>query len=932
MERRYKGSMLISTKLTIPPQYSKKVLSRQTLYTKLAMGARRPLTLVVAPAGFGKTTLISDWLRQYNLPAGWLSLDKEDNEPVRFWNYLFAALRRLNISISPQAENLLSAPLPSPIEDELIALINDLSVSNEDVILVVDNYQVISNPAIIQACTFFIEHLPPHFHLLLLTREEPSFSLARMYVRGSLAIITANDLRFTQEETCTFLIENMGLQLETCDCTALHRITEGWIAGLHLAALSLQGRDEPAFVDQFIRSFAGTHRYVLNYLTEEVFSRLSDATQSFLLQTSILDELNASLCDHVMGVTNSREILGRLLNANLFLFALDDAGSWYRYHQLFADLLRYKLKQVAPETISTLHLRAAEWLLQHGDIVKTVRHLLAGQFNERVASVLEEHSWTLMRDGKGEILLEFLSQLPVELIWQRPELAYAGAKAYFFAGRFSESEQATLLIEQALHHKPDSYMKSKMFEIRATIALVHWDGPSAIYNAKQALKLLPEDELEVRSSVTIALACGHLFLGNIMTTDSILAAGRVYARRTGSRILMNTVTMYQGVALYWKGKLREAMEYYKQIHPSFMTPWLKISLYMRMAEIYREWNNLSEAEMMLQQGMRLVEATNRSGATATGHIIAARIAWARGAREEALEQIDLVSRHVPALGEGRLVPVQALEHKVNMLLQQGHLQEAQDCVLNCPVTEPKMSVFELEAWQRTQARMAIASGNVDEALRILERQREAIQIQGRAYSEVINLILQVRAHHANNAVQKALQVLEEALLLAEGAGCIRVFAEDGPVIPLLLSEYLSQAYQTSHVSQEYLYNLMIVLGPLAIPGAWQGQVVEKRERVQQMIEALSERELEVLQLLATGITNHEIARQLFVSVSTIKTHINNIYTKLGVHTRLQAVKKAREQGILYDTATLQEQTLHPDTEPMPRINLSSIKPLNSSEQ
>src|SRR5438105_5593329 len=510
---------ILATKLYMPP-LRPEVVSRPRLLERLNEGLRRHLVLISAPAGFGKTTLFSQWLALIELPAAWLSLDEGDNDPARFLTYLVAALQTIAAHVGEGVLGVLQSPQPPPTEAILTTLLNDLTSISDQFVLVFDDYHVIDAKAIDQALTFLLEHLPPHMHLVIATREDPPLPLARLRAGGRMTEVRAADLRFTPSEAAAFLNQVMGLRLSAQDIAALERRTEGWVAGLQLAALSLQGQPDAT---SFIQSFTGSHHFVLDYLMEEVLQRQSDSVQTFLLRTSILDQLCGPLCDAVLGnpAGSGQATLEYLERANLFLVPLDDDRHWYRYHHLFADLLRQRLLQSgtsSKEGVTELHGRASQWYEDHGLEIEAFHHAAAANDVERAERLIEGQGVPLQFRGAGAPVLNWLDSLPTKVLDARPSLWVTYATALFFGGRHTAVEQKLQAAEAALQgSEPDDGAQDlvgRIASIRATLAIIQHDAETIIAQSRRALEYLRPDNLPIRTAATYTLGYAHQLLGD----------------------------------------------------------------------------------------------------------------------------------------------------------------------------------------------------------------------------------------------------------------------------------------------------------------------------------------------------------------------------------------------------------------------------------
>ena len=888
----YSDQLLLATKLAIPQTSLKRVVPRLRLHSELDAGMYVPFTLITAPAGFGKTMLIGTWIQQRELKAAWVTLESKDDELVRFWRYVIAALDRLHPGIGEQVEAWLQELQPPNIEEMLTVLINALVALPHDVLLVLDNYQAITAPSIHHSLTFLLEHVPPHFHLIIATRVDPPLPLARFRVRGELVELRAADLRFTEDEAKAFLLQSTGIALPAEDIAVLNRSTEGWAAGLQLAALSLQGRDDQAGISKIINTFTGTNRHVLNYLTEEVLVRLPEDVQAFLLSTSILEQLNASLCDMLTQQSNGQAMLEWLSQADLFLIALDDQQYWYRYYHLFTDLLRHHLQQKQPAIVPLLHLRASTWYEQHDMLVDAVTHAFAAGNLERAANLTERCALSLIERGDDVLMSSWLAKLPETIISARPLLGFLSACTFLSTARFEEYERALLLAEHAWRAEQNTEMLSRVFDLRAYAALLRRDGSQALAYAQRAITLAPEEGQLIGSNAAFTL-------GNGLAT---LAQGYRSSQKSYHMDTMLHATILLGDIQVMQGNLHEAAHTFRQLirGASEKTLWHRMTAHLRLCDIFREWNDLARAIEHWQQAMLLAKRSGQEDfAAAAFPLLAARLAWARGEQKQVMAWFDKAEQSLQRLDEYHAHLAQILAYRVQFLLARGDVPSARRWCERYATAEEGWDLCENDAWALMHARLNIAQGRIQEAVDLLQEMLQVAQAQRRVSSEIAILVLLVLAYHAQGKRQHAMQTLECVLARSEPGGYIRVFVDEGAVMGKLLAEYYSQSQKRASDAQEvylpeYVYTVLRAFGSETQPSIW----INSQNSEDALLEKLSEREQEVLNLIAAGLSNHEIAQKLVVTVSTIKTHLNNIYAKLHVHTRLQAVTKAYDVGVL----------------------------------
>ena len=921
---------LLETKLNVP-RLRRTLVARPRLSERLSRGAESALTLVSAPAGFGKTTLLTEWLADApadGRSAAWLSLDQRDNDPAVFWTYLIAALQTASPGVGTGALVQLQSP-QAPIEAVLATLLNDLGAVSDSVVLVLDDYHVIDARDIHDGMAFMLEHLPPQFHLVIAGRADPALPLSRLRGRGELVEIRAADLRFTPDEAATYLNEVMGLVLRAEDVAALEGRTEGWIAALQLAALSLQGRDDAA---GFIAGFAGDDRYIVDYLVEEVLQRQPQNVRSFLLSTSILSRLSGSLCDAVTGQDGGKAMLEALDRGNLFLIQLDDRRQWYRYQHLFADVLRARLNDEQPDRVHELHARASDWYERNGDRSEAIRHAFAGEDFERAADLVELAIPATRRSRQEATLRRWIEALPGELIRVRPVLSVGYAGALILGGELDgvearlEDAERWLDTPTGARSGPEASSSGRVvvddeefralpgtIELyRAAQALARGDAPGTMRHAKRALELSPEEDHLRRASASglwglASWTSGDLQEGHRAYADCMAGLRRVghVADTFGCAIAMADIRRTQG-------RLGDAMRTYEQalqLASEQGGPVLRgtADMYVGMSELHREHNDLAAATELLLRSQELGEHIGLRQNPYRWRVAMARIREAEGDLGSALDLLDeaehlYVSDYFP-----NVRPVPALRARV--LVAQGALGEALGWA-----REQGLSVVDDLSYQRefdhvTFARVLLAQAVEDhtdraerlhEATQLLERLLKAAEEGGRTGIVIEILVLQALAHQRLGDMPAALVSLQRALPLAEPQGYVRVFVDEGPPMASLLRA-AARVAQGEHkdAAPSYVGRLLSALDetgdrtPVRRGFAKPGQG---------LLEPLTRRELDVLRLLRTDLDGPDIARELVVSLSTVRTHTKNIYAKLGVNNRRAAVRRAEELDLLSRTS------------------------------
>ena len=897
---------LLETKLHVP-RWRRSLVARPRLSDRLSRGTESALTLVSAPAGFGKTTLLAEWLAV--APAdgrsvAWLSLDQRDNDPVLFWTYLVAALKTAH-GAGTGALSLLQPPEP-PDEVGLVTLLNDLDAISNDVVLVLDDFHVIEARDVRDGVAFLLEHLPPPVHLVIASRADPSLPLARLRGRGELAEIRAADLRFTPGEAATYLNGVMGLALTAADVAALEGRTEGWIAALQLAALSLQGREDTA---AFIDGFAGDDRYIVDFLAEEVLQRQPGHVQQFLLQTSILDRLSGPLCDAVTGQDGGKAKLAALERGNLFLVPLDDRRRWYRYHQLFADVLHARLRDEQPDEVLDLHRRASTWHEQNDEPSEAIRHALAaGEFG-RAAALVELEIPAMLRSRQEAAVLGWLELLPDEVVRVRPVLSVGFAGALLAGGEYEGVEARLRDAEQWLDGTTgirqgsqapaaemvvvdDAEFRRLPAEIelyRAAQALTRGDGPGTVRHARRALGLSPADEHLGRASAAALMGLASWASGDLEAGHSGYAECMAGLRRAGHIADTFGCAIALADIRRTQGRLGEAMRTYEQALQHALQqggPVLRgtADMYVGMSEVHRERDDLPAATRQLLRSQELGEHTGLPQNRYRWRAAMARIREAEGDLGGALDLLNEAERLYVGDFFPNVRPVPALQARVRVA--QGKWGEALGWARERGLSVDDDLSYLREFEHITLARVLLArygaehaERSVHEAARLLGRLLRAAEEGARTGSVIEILVLQALARQARGDIPAALAALQRALTLAEPEGYVRIFADEGPPMTSLLRTAAKRGITPGYAR--------LLLAAVSKTG-------DSTPVSQCLIEPLSERELDVLRLLGTDLGGPEIARELVVSLNTVRTHTKNIYAKLGVNNRRAAVRRAAE--------------------------------------
>ena len=921
---------LLTTKLQIPRLRPERIM-RPRLLEHLDAGLARPVTLVAAPAGFGKTTLVAEWVSGCRLPAAWLCLDEADNDPARFLAYLGAALQQIEDEAGQATLAALDAAQPQvPLGALLPLLVNEISAIPEDFILVLDDYHLIAAQPIHDALGFLIEHPPQPLHLVIATRADPPLPLARLRARGLLTELRQADLRVTPAEADEVLTRALGSGLPARQVAQLTERTEGWMAGLQMAALALHELPAgpglpPPDAGAFIDAFSGTNRHILDYLVEEVLQHQTPQVRAFLLRTSILGRLSASLCEAVIGavedgsgmapVASGQAMLEGLERANLFITPLDDRREWYRYHRLFADLLQQRLQAEAapdlqadrPIDLAALHRRAAAWFAEREMLAEAIHHTLAAEDYDGAATLIEQAVPPAWRQGELAALLHWTDSLPESVLLAHPLLSLYTATGILI--RTSSLARVESLVRAAAEHDPDGRLRGEVAVVQALVAMYQADIPRALSLAEQAVELLPNSSL-FRGLATRTLSGLYLLAGDPAAAERLLEADVVASELSGDRLGLSASVRRLGSLALYRGELRKARTLYQRSldlsRDARRELWpVAGRILTHLGELSLECNQLDDAADFLTQAVDLLDRF-MPGWSATGHMVLARLRQALGDEAGARQAME-TARQLARATETPMDDVYLEIQAARLALQQRDFASAERWAadwISGAAQRPASETPDVEGFirsrmfhdmgQTTLARLHLARARPDQALAVLEPLLDKSDSPHASGNRIEFLALRALANRARGQTERALQDLGSALQLAEPEGLVRTFIDEGEPMRLLLREAVRAG-----VAVEYASRLIAILEASPQPGT----TAVPRASVAvsppaSLVEPLTEREVEVLRLLQTSLTTPEIAYEMGIAPSTVRTFVKSVYGKLGVHRRIEAIDRARELDLL----------------------------------
>jgi LuxR family transcriptional regulator, maltose regulon positive regulatory protein len=833
------------------------------LLAQLENGLReqRKLTLISAPAGYGKSVITAEWLFgkthgqrvEDEIRPQWLSLDASDDKAERFFSYFLAALRQGDKTFCADLVAVLDSGQFPPIDVLVMTLVNEMLAWKNCHVCVLDDFHHIQDSKILDALTALLTHQPPNFHLVLVTREDPPLPLARLRARGQLTELRAADLRFSDAESDSFLREGMGLELSAEDIVRLTERTEGWVAGLQLAGLSLKGRENPG---AFVQTLSGSHRFILDYLTEEALKTQPPDVQDFLLETSILPRLSGDLCNAVSGRSDSASLLERLLAANLFIIPLDDEGHWYRYHHLFAELLQHKLRRERADRLSELNQRASLWHESQGDPGSAIEHGLQAADYERVAVLMERHHWDLINQGHGRAMETWLQAIPAALHVNCPQIYLSIVWGQMLRGDFAQMEPYLAMAQSGLANLPPDTLEMRvaqadMFVLNSTLARVHGNLSEALELAEKARALVPSNDLRLAGLTSLAFGAAYRQMGKFEQAGEHLLAAIQSANAINDHTTAMVSMAHLSLMLWPLGRLRYVAEQAEQAivraeSVSGIAPLMIGAVHAVLGQIYYEWNRLEDARESLLHGIRLAALSGHSASLVYGKVHLSRLHLGQGDLENAAQYLREAEEVLNNNTTPAWVRPDWLAQKVSLLVAQGNLKEAETALKSGGIPAEAPVTYRTDVIHLAWLRWMIASRHLD-AFSLAERIVQSAEAEGRNGTLIYALLLGARAGGGQEWMARARQ-------LGEPEGYQRVFIdeafEDQPAIS------------------------------------------------QELIEQLTERELEVLRLMTEGLTYAKMAERLVVSVNTVRYHVKGVYGKLGVEKQVQAVKRGRELGLI----------------------------------
>ncbi|RJP81355.1 MAG: hypothetical protein C4522_05555 [Desulfobacteraceae bacterium] len=934
-----KGKMtyrILKTKLSIPPVKSQQVL-RQRLNILLDSVYNHKLTLVSAPAGFGKTTALKEWIHTHAIDAAWISLDEGDNNASRFWNYMIACFQKINSEIGKSTFEIINSLSMTSFQSALTELLNELLEAKTDLILVLDDYHLIKNHQIHADLMFFIDNMPPAIRLIISTRTDPPMTMGRLRVLGELKEIRTNDLRFTSDETRSYLNEIMKLSLSKTEIEILEKRAEGWITGLQLAALSIQsGKDKKSFIS----SFKGSHSFVTTYLFEEVFLNQPEDIKTFLLKTSILERMTGELCDSVTDGNSSHSILQNLAAANLFIISLDDEGQYYRYHQLFSDFLGKQLLNTFPNDIPVLHDKASSWFEKNNFVHEAIHHALAANNLQKAASLIEGYGMRAFYHGKGAEIAGWIYKIPDSIIQSRPYLCIIQSMVLMsekMPGFSKKVEQCldtaeTILLQsnnKKITENVDgqhdySYMRATIETLRANLLREKCGLPERIMEASgRALNLTQDDYLELKCINLVNMVIGYLSKEDLKTAYHILDKNESITQCCDSHSFFILFRYFKAWIALTEGRLYEAASICRNtldyIHGyegnSETSEAVEGIIHICLGSVMLEWNKIAEAREELLMGIRLIEGIKSlRNILADGYASMTRLLMNENTEDRNfqyfIEKIKSFAPFLPGANE------YAASFKIRFLLKQSkdnsiHLRSIEDLIKRNQLSiDGDISIADHRnglKWKRA-VQLSLIRFYIHQNILLSERPPAFIahkaeqflhdQIQhseqkGQLLAVIEIRILQSLLYFSIGKSEMAMLELKKALAHGEPEDCIQLFVDEGEIMGKLLAEIIKKGGNI-----EYAGKLLRMIDKCNGRSKQPTKRLVTASPSYKLVEPLSKREVEVLRLISTGMSNQEAADKLFIARNTVKRHVSNIYGKLDVTSRIQAIHRAKENNII----------------------------------
>ncbi|MFH1853588.1 MAG: LuxR C-terminal-related transcriptional regulator [Candidatus Neomarinimicrobiota bacterium] len=889
---------LLTTKIWLPPVRDG-LIGRPQLLTLIAQAGQYPLTLVSAPAGFGKTALISSWLQATGISSAWYSLDDGDNDTALFLTYLIAALKSISDVIGQGALAALTVPRKAAVESIIIPLINDLTKFGRDLVLVLDDYHMIDNQEIHRALEFLLDHAPPNLHLVLSTRVDPPLPLARYRGRRQLLELRTAALRFSDNEVDALFRKATGNRLPIEDIALITQTTEGWITGLQMVIMAIEGRSD---ISGYLRTFIRSNRYILDYLFEEVFRQQPEEIRLFLLRTAVLESLTPPLCDFLLEADGSAVILRQLERSNLFIIPLDNQQTWYRYHHLFSSLLQQRLLQEQPDSVPALHLRASEWFQRNGLPQVAIRHALAAGSYDRAAELIENEVEAAICRSEVSTVMHWIDPIPTEYLRDYPRLLVFHAMARLMGGKPLEDVEQRLREVETLPLADK--VEGELTLVKALIAAYQQRIHDSIRLSERALELLPDESIFLKSVIAGNLGLAHLYTGNWAVATRALEQAVEIGLQAGNK--MNTVLAMVHLAelAMLRMELLESERIYRQAielvtdEQGQMLPVAGFGL-LGLGFLCLEWNQLRQAESYFRQGVELVRGWGEIG-TLQGYIGLAQVAQFHHDYRSAavyLDEADRIARQFDAMV---IDDISVGLRKAQLALAEGELAAVEKWAAERelgPEIEPELlqgvrtgstwATFLRQAEYITLARLYRYRGRPDLALMVLESLETAARTGNNHWTLAEILVQKALAGHSLKNYSLAVDQFIAALKVAAPAGVIRIFLVEAA----LAADLLQLARRQLAIGSD---------GRPKIDGVYLDKLsAALTEQVSVGPDTdLSLREMEVLRQAARGLSNRQIADSLFISLNTVKTHMKNIHGKLGVGKRIQAIERAKELGLL----------------------------------